>query len=306
VILGAGPVGQELAKRLVSDGREVRIVNRSSFSSLDGTESMVADIADPSNAKRALTGSRRVYLCVGMPYPRWEHEWVPLYQSLMKAVEDAGAPLIIMDNVYMYGPSSGPMSEATPLTDYGKKPALRAKLTRMWQDAHTSGKIRAASVRASDFYGPGVKNSALGEILFGNLLKGKAVQALGDPTQPHSITYVPDVARALLDVAENEDTWGEAWNVPNATTLSIKQFAEIAAKMASKPLKIQSAGAFLLTLAGIGNPNMRELKEMHYQWTSPFVVDDAKFRRRFGWEPTPFEVGIAETLKFYETLNAAA
>jgi hypothetical protein len=39
-------------------------------------------------------------------------------------------------------------------SDYGIKPATRASLTRMWQEAHREGRVQAVALRASDFYGP--------------------------------------------------------------------------------------------------------------------------------------------------------
>ena len=86
----------------------------------------------------------------------------------------------------------------------------------MWQHAHAQGRVEVAAVRASDFYGPGVENAALGDISFGRLARGASARVVGDPDQPHSFTYVPDVARALVSVAEADDAMGQAWNVPNA------------------------------------------------------------------------------------------
>jgi hypothetical protein len=39
-------------------------------------------------------------------------------------------------------------------------------------------------------------------------------------------------------------------------------------------------------------PIMRELSEMGYQWSEPFVVDDRAFRTRFAATPTPLEQGV--------------
>ena len=39
-------------------------------------------------------------------------------------------------------------------------------------------------------------------------------------------------------------------------------------------------------------PIMRELSEMGYQWSEPFVVDDRAFRTRFAVTPTPLEQGV--------------
>ena len=40
---------------------------------------------------------------------------------------------------------------------------------------------------------------------------------LGDPKYKHTFTYVPDLARAMIAIAEaGESAWGRAWHCPNA------------------------------------------------------------------------------------------
>ena len=43
-------------------------------------------------------------------------------------------------------------------------------------------------------------------------------------------------------------------------------------------------------------PLMRELDEMLYQWDEPFIVDDRRFRERFGLEPADADSAAAETV----------
>ena len=64
--------------------------------------------------------------------------------------------------------------------------------------AHHAGRVEVAIGRASDYFGPGAMRSALGESVFGTALTGKAAQVMGDPDQPHSYSYTPDVAAGLI------------------------------------------------------------------------------------------------------------
>jgi hypothetical protein len=41
-----------------------------------------------------------------------------------------------------------------------------------------------------------------------------------------------------------------------------------------------------MKLSGIFVPLFREVDEMLYQWEEPFIVDDRRFRERFGAQPT--------------------
>jgi nucleoside-diphosphate-sugar epimerase len=302
VVLGAGPVGTSLVDRLVATDVETRVVTRSGRAAVpDGVEVVAADISNSDESIRACEGADIVYGCVGLSYRGWPEKWPGMMAGMLDGAAAAQAKFVFMDNCYMYGPVSVPMTEDLPLTDYGSKPATRAKITRMWQDAHNAGRVRAASVRASDFYGPGVSNAVLGDLSIGRLANGKSAQIVGDPDQPHSFAYVPDIARALVSVGEADDAMGQAWNVPNAPDKTLRQVLQMFADEFGQPLKIQAMPKPLMTVLGLFNADIRELKEMLYQWESPFHVDASKFAGRFWSDATPFEHGVAETAPSYPT-----
>jgi nucleoside-diphosphate-sugar epimerase len=223
-------------------------------------------------------------------------------EGMLRGAESSGAKFLFMDNVYMYGPVDGARTEDLPLTNYGDKPAVRAEITRMWQTAHNAGRVRAAAVRASDFYGPGVTLAALGESTIGRMSQGKSAQAFGDVDQSHSFTYVPDIARALLTVAGAEDdVLGQAWHVPNAPDRTVRELLAAFADEFGINLKVQTLPPWAMSVLGLFNPTVRESKEMLYQWDRPFLVDHSKFAARFWGDPTPFEVGIPATADWYRS-----
>jgi nucleoside-diphosphate-sugar epimerase len=301
VVLGAGPVGRTLVDRLIADGREVRLVTRSgSAAAPPGVDVVAADVADRAAAEKACVDAAVVYGCVGFDYQAWPEKWPPTMEGMLAGAEAAGARFVFMDNCYMYGPVDRPMTEDLPLSEYGRKPSTRAKITRQWQSAHDAGRVEAAAVRASDFYGPGVTNAALGDLTFGRIAAGKSAQVVGDPDQPHSFTYVPDIARALRSVAAADDAMGEAWNVPNAPDRSTRELLEMFAGELGTELKVQKLPSFMLSIAGLFQPNAKELKEMLYQWQRPFHVDSTKFGDRFWSDATPFADGIAATAASYQ------
>lgn len=300
VVLGAGPVGLALVERLVAAGVETRVVTRSGrAATAQGVEVVAADISDSGQATKACAGAGIVYSCVGLSYQGWPEKWPPMMTGMLDGAAAAGARFVFMDNCYMYGPVTVPMTEDLPLTDYGNKPATRAKITRTWQEAHEAGRVEVASVRASDFYGPGVSNAALGDLSVGRLAKGKSAQVVGAVDHPHSFAYVPDVARALMSVGEADDAMGQAWNVPNAPDKTVRQVLQMFADQLGQPLKIQAMPKPLLSLLGLFNADLREVKEMLYQWERPFQVDASKFAARFWSDATPWEQGIAETAPSY-------
>ena len=61
----------------------------------------------------------------------------------------------------------------------------------------------------------------------------------------------------------------------------------------------------LLPLLGLFNGDIRELKEMRFQWDQPYLVDTTKFAKRFWGDATPLEAGLRATIAFYRNVSPA-
>src|SRR5689334_17815752 len=69
VVLGAGPLGLAVVRRLAARGGRVRAVSRSGRADLPaGVEAMAADVAVAAEARRACAGAAVVYHCASPPY----------------------------------------------------------------------------------------------------------------------------------------------------------------------------------------------------------------------------------------------
>jgi nucleoside-diphosphate-sugar epimerase len=305
VVFGcSGPIGVGLMERLAAAGHEVVGVCRSGVSEApEGARIEAGDVADLVTARHLAEGAGVVYGCVGLPYPLWVDLWPGIVEGLLAAAESAGARLVFADNLYCYGPQNRPLSEEMPLTAYGRKPALRAKMARTMLEANRVGRAPVALVRASDFYGPRVTHSGLGERVFANLVAGKAAQLLGNPDLPHAFTYAADFVRALERVGESDDDdlFGQAWHVPTAPAQTQREVIELAAEIAGSPARLRGLRRGMVTLLALFSELPRELKEMMYQWELPFRVDDGKWNERFGDPPTPLEEGLAATVQWYRS-----
>jgi nucleoside-diphosphate-sugar epimerase len=172
-------------------------------------------------------------------------------------------------------------------------------------EAHRSGRVQVAIGRASDFFGPRVLASAAGEQVFGRAVQGKSAQVVGDPDQPHTYTYAPDIGRGLVNLGESEEALGQAWHLPSPETLTTRQFVEMIFEEVGKPSRIQAAPKILLRVMGLFNPGMREILEMLYEFEEPFVVDHSKFERAFGERATPLREAIGETVRWYRSKHPA-
>jgi nucleoside-diphosphate-sugar epimerase len=117
---------------------------------------------------------------------------------------------------------------------------------------------------------------------------------------PHTYTYTKDFAKGLVTLGTREEALGQVWHTPNAETLTTRELLNMIYKEAGQPPKFRAAPKFILTLMGLFNPVMREVKEMIYQFEMPFIVDHSEYDRVFGdFTPTPHEEAIRETMAWF-------
>lgn len=305
VVLGAtGGAGRAVVNELADRGHSVRAVSRSGGSGFpEGVEIHTADCTDLDAARQACADAAVVYNCLNVPYERWADLLPTLTENSIAAAGHADAPLIMADNLYVYGPTDGPMTEETPRTPEGPKGKLRVEMEEMLLDAHEQGRTRVAIGRASDFYGPHAHSSTR-ELVFEAALDGKTAAWLGSLDAPHTMTYLPDFARGLVTLGTHEEALGEIWHLPSNDPITGRRFIEMVYDELGEKPTMRAYGYWSLTLAGFFNSQVREVKEVLYQFRDPFVMDTSKFEEAFGGPVTPYETAIRETLDWHRAQRA--
>lgn len=304
VVLGAGPVGRAVVEHLAATGARCTIVTRSA-TSLRGAASRQADLNDPIAAKEALRDADVVYQCSQPEYHRWPDEFPGLQRSIVQAAAAAGAVVVATENVYGYGPvpldTVGPLTEDLPLAATTRKGAVRAEMWRELEQANAAGTVHTVAARAADFYGPFVRDSMLGERFFEPLLKGKKAEIVGDPDRLHTVTYVPDLAAAMVRLGGDPEAWGQAWHIPNAPTVTTTELVALAAQAVGVVPAHKVVKRWQLRLVGPFMPSAKEIVEMYYEFDEDFVVDHSKYAARYGANATPLAQGLAATVAWYRT-----
>ncbi len=297
VVVGSGQVGTHLARKLLQQGHEVTVVTRSG-SGPDGARKVAADVADRERLTEVTRGADVLYNCVNPQYHRWLTDWPPMAESFLATAEATGAVLATLGNLYVYGPPNGPMRESDPLASTSPKAQVRAK---MWADtlaAHQAGRIRMTEVRGSDYFGPGTTDqSYLGDRFIVPLKAGKTVPLIWPADIPHSWTYLPDVAEALVVAAGDARAWGRPWHVPTTEPQTFRQLGERMAAILGRPApKLMQLPWPLMRAIGLFNPMIGELRHTRYQFVAPFEVDSSAFTATFGVKPTPLDQALRTTL----------
>ncbi|MBI4883947.1 MAG: NAD-dependent epimerase/dehydratase family protein [Actinobacteria bacterium] len=301
VVVGAGPTGSAVARLLAERGTAVTVVTRrGSGPEHPQISRQPADATDAARLRELTAGATAIYNCANPPYTRWPTAWPPIHRALMAVAENTGAVLVMMDNLYAFGAAASmPMREGDEMQATGRKGAVRAMMARELLAAHANGRLRATLARASDFYGPGVRDAAFGERVLPRVLAGKKVSLLGDLDVPHSTTYVPDVARTLVAIAEDERAWGLPWHVPNAPARTQRQLVEALANAAGTSVQVAAVPRAAITMLGMVVPLMRELRETWYQFELPWVSDSTLTEATFGLNATPVDEAAAATVDWW-------
>ena len=302
VVLGAGTIGTTIAEQLAAAHEPVRLVSRSGRSpGIAGVEAVAADLTNPVAVRAATAGAHVAYFACQPAYTDWPKGFPPLADGVLGGLAGTGTRLAVVDNTYMNGPTGGrAMTEDLPYAATTRKGIARAKLAERFMAAHRAGDVAIVIARASDYFGPRGVSSTHGDRFFPPLLAGKAVQVFGDVDAPHAVTYVPDFARALIELGRHEGALGQAWHVPTAPAVSQRAFVEMAARVAGVPApKLSRVTKPMLYLAGLFVPPAREMIEMSYEFEEPFLLDSSRFERTFGVGPTPLEEALPATVAWW-------
>jgi nucleoside-diphosphate-sugar epimerase len=168
-------------------------------------------------------------------------------------------------------------------------------------NAHNEGRVRASLGRASDYFGPGGVNTVLGPTVFAAAAAGKTARWVGEMVEPHTVSYLPDIAAGLVTLGENPQADGFAWHLPAAPPVTGDEFLDLVWKAAGGKPRSAGLGRGMQRLLGNFNPIVKELGETWYQRDRAFIVDDTAFRAAFGdVRVTPLEQAVAETVAWFK------
>jgi len=312
LVLGAsGGIGGEVARQLRDAGWQVRALRRggapepgaSAALAASGIEWLDGDVLSHEAVVRAAQGCTVIVHAVNPPgYRRWAQVVLPMIDNTLAAATAVGATVVLPGTVYNYGPDAFPLlREDSPQQPLTRKGAIRVELERRMQSASERG-VQSIVVRAGDFFGPHVGNSWLAQGLF---KAGAPVRVVRQPSARgvgHAWSYVPDVARTMLELIARRDSlpafatfhMAGHWDADGAQI--VDAICRVARRHGLEPQRkpfpwaiVRAVSPFVTTL--------RELMEMRYLWREPLQLDNARLVATLGREPhTPLDEAIEATL----------
>ncbi|NHC44335.1 NAD-dependent epimerase/dehydratase family protein [Motilibacter aurantiacus] len=293
LVIGLGPLGRRVVEELRTRGIPVVAASRNRVEGL-GAEWRQLDASDAEQVRAVAADCEVVHLCAAPPLTSWVEEFDALVGGLLDGLRDSGKTLVFASNLYAYGPQQGTLTEASPELATGPKGALRKRLDRRVLDAPG---LRTAVVRGASFYGPGVETSMAGRSELAALAAGKPVPALGSVDQPHTMTYIDDFARAMVNVASSDSALGQVWHAPMQEPTTHRELMTAFGEVLGAQPKFRIAGPAVMNLMSLFNPTMKALKETFYTYTSPHVADSSKYAAAFGEAATPLKEAVTLTVQ---------
>ncbi len=302
VVTGAGPVGWTVAEQLAQSGHRVRILTRSgSGPEHPLIERRKVDVAQQNQLSDAVDGASAVFHCIhGSSYraTTWERELPGAERNVLEAAGRAGAVVVFPESLYAYSRPSEPMTEAGPRNAAGGKRGVRTRLL----EARAASSTPCVSVVASDFFGPHVLGAHAGERMVPRILAGKSVSVIGSADRPHSFTYVPDLAAAMIAAAGMETFPCGVLHAPTGPAVSQRQLIQAFAAAAGMPMPaVRAVPGWLLRAAGLLSVDARELVETLYQFQQPFVLDSGRSESLLGLNPTPLDEAAGATVRWWRS-----
>jgi len=308
LVLGAtGGIGGEVARQLRDAGWQVRALRRGAGPATehrDGITWLLGDALNRQDVVDAAKGCSVIVHAVNPPgYRQWSELVLPMLDSTIAAAKVEGATIVLPGTVYNFGPDAFPvLDEASPQHPLTRKGAIRVELEKRLLNASRGG-ARVLIVRAGDFFGPKAGNNWFSQGLVKPGQPVKAVSCPGERGIGHQWSYLPDVARTMVELLARRDALEAfaSFHMAGHWDADGMQMGEairrvVLQRTGAEP-RIRAFPWWLLTLTSPFVTTFREMREMRYLWRTPVRMDNARLIAALGYEPhTPLDLAVEATL----------
>ena len=299
-IIGPGVIGQEIFSVLQSMNKEVYLCGRSDRNVKNYIQ---LDALNKSQVIEKTKSVTHVYITIGLPYNKklWRNQWPIIVDNIIGASLSNAFKIIFFDNVYAYGRLQNPVTEQHDLLPISQKGLTRKIIDEKLIDTMNHQKIMI--VRSPDFFGPGASNSVCYIGFLESMLKGKQPSFIGSMGKKHSYAYTKDLARAIVKLALEEDTYNQTWHLPCYQTNSITEILDRYNHEFLGQFTLKVISKKTHRILSVFVPILKELYEMRYQFDNDYILDFTKFSLRFPYfELTNINDAIKETVNYFKDL----
>jgi 2'-hydroxyisoflavone reductase len=296
-------IGRLLVAELLKAGHEVTVLHRKPKHELGKrVQNLVADRNDPESVRQALQFSS--FQVVFDNAYDWERGTSANHvegtvQAVIAASGDRLTRYVFMSSVAAYGDGLN-HHDGDPLApDDHPEPYVRNKAMseRMLFRLHQKTRFPLVTLRPPFIYGP--ENPFYREAFFWDRLRDNRPLILpGDGHRLMQFVYIKDLVRACLTAMEEPDAVGEAFNIANEKPITQAEFIQAIAAAAGKKPNVVRVPRERIVEAG-GDPMGQPAYFGVYLDVQPITEVVVKAKRILKFQPTPFDMGLKETYRWY-------
>ena len=294
LVLGAnGRFGRAAHKAFTDAGWNVTALVRPGKS--HGGKTIEADASDAAALSAAAKGFDVIVNALNPPYDKWAAMLPVLTASVIAAARTSGATVLMPGNVYNYGINPPTVLSAdTPQAATDGKGALRVEMERAFRDAPN---IRTIILRGGDFIEAEKTGNWFDSQITNKVVKG-VITYPGPTDQIHAWAYLPDMARAAVQLCEIRENLPRFADVPFAGfALTGDELITAVEAATDKTLKVKTVPWGIMSAIGIFSPVIREVVAMRYLWNKPHQLDGCALNTLLpDFKPTPLNVAMQQVL----------
>lgn len=300
VILGArGRFGRAAAIAFKEAGWGVRLFARNWTRSecIAGFDYRAGDASRGEDVVSAADGCDVIVNALNPPYQDWSRDLPKLSAAVIEAAKATGASVMLPGNVYNYGASMPTLlTEDTPHRPSTKKGRLREAMEEAFAIAADYG-VQTIILRAGDFIEQRKTGNWFDTYIANKVDRGRITYP-GSLDQVHAWAYVPDMARAMVGLAEKRTELGpfstfgfEGYNLTGERLISAIE------DVTGRALRVSKMPWRLMGLIAPFAPPIREVMEMRYLWDVPHAIDGKRlFALLPDYRPTPLKNALRDAL----------
>ncbi|MEL6572762.1 MAG: epimerase [Pseudomonadota bacterium] len=258
ILGGSGKIGKHCAEAFWNAGWQVRQYTRGTdmAEAAKGVDVIINGLNPPN-------------------YNNWAKNIPAITAQVIAAAQASGATVIIPGNVYNFGDQGGVWDENTPHQPVTEKGQIRVDM----EAAYRAAGVQTIILRAGNFIDPDRNKDVYSMLIVGKVGKG-VITSAGDPDVTQAYAYVPDWARAAVELAQLRMQLSAFEDVPfPGQSLTTREIRDILASALERDIKITRFPWWATALMAPFWEMMREFRKMRYLFETSHALNAAKFDR---------------------------